>query len=212
MSTKSKIVTIAGIAMAAGAASAQITITQQNAAAPTYSTTLNFDEVGTATGANSTDAWAGLGLAIADSGAGNGFNVGDWDGALGGWGLGSGNSALVEFGMFSTWDSDLSEFSVQVWDPSGAPSPFGGGLGVFVFNDGVEVAGGTYSPAFGGLGDSWFNITSAGGAAFDEVRILGFGFDPSTFVDNLSWNAVPSPASAALLGMGGLVATRRRRA
>ena len=46
---------------------------------------------------------------------------------------------------------------------------------------------------------------------FDEVRILGFGFTPTTYVDNLSWTKVPSPASAAILGCGALMAGRRRR-
>jgi len=207
-----KTFSIISMALMAGTASAQITITQQNAAAPTYATTLNFDEVGGPTGAAPTDSWAGINLANADTGVGGGFQVDDWDTALGGWGLGSGNAAYGPFGIFMAFGGDLTEFSTQAWDTSGPPSPFGGGMGIFVFQNGVEVANGFFNPAYGGVGDSWYDITSANGHKFDEVRILGFGFPADTFVDNLSWNSVPTPASAALLGLGGLVATRRRRA
>ncbi|MCA9296893.1 MAG: hypothetical protein KC983_10250, partial [Phycisphaerales bacterium] len=130
----------------------------------------------------------------------------------GGWGLGDGNSFYGNFGVFMTFDNDVSEFSLEVWDPSGPPSPIGGGLFVVVLNDGVEVASGGYTPAWGGLGDSWFDITTTGGMVFDEVRILGFGFQPTTFVDNLSWNEVPAPGALAMLGVAAIGARRRRRA
>ena len=48
-----------------------------------------------------------------------------------------------------TFDSDLSDFGRV--DPSGPPSPIGGGLGVFVFDDGVEVTNMFGEPAWGGL-------------------------------------------------------------
>ena len=89
---------------------------------------------------------------------------------------------------------------------------FGVGLSVFVFDNGGLVASSSFTPAWGGVGDEWFDITTDGGSVFDEVRILGFGFDPTTFVDNLSWNAVPEPGSLLLL-IGGMSITllRRRR-
>src|SRR3546814_9914877 len=56
----------------------------------------------------------------------------------------------------SDWSSDVCSsdlaFSIQAWDPSGPPSPFGGGLGVFVFDDGVEVGSGFFTPAWGEIG------------------------------------------------------------
>ena len=110
-----------------------------------------------------------------------------------------------------TFDNDLDGFSSRVWDPSGAPSPFGGGFGVFVFDDGVEVGSYFGTPAWGGLGDEWINVTATGGMKFDEVRILGFGFGPTTLVDDLSWNVVPAPASVGLLGLAAIGGMRRRR-
>jgi hypothetical protein len=108
-----------------------------------------------------------------------------------------------------TFGDDLTNFSGQVWDPSGAP-PFGG-AGIFVYNDGAEIANLFIEPAWGGIGDSWIDVSATDGMVFDEIRIVGFGFDPSTFVDNLSWNAVPTPSGLAVLGLGGIVMSRGRR-
>ncbi len=44
-----------------------------------------------------------------------------------------------------------------------------------------------------------------------DINLQGAGFD-TTFFDNYKVEAVPAPASIALLGLTGLVATRRRRA
>jgi len=213
MNTHRHISAVACLAAAslAGTALAQVTVTRTGAPAPTYSTTLNFDEPAGPTGSVNADAWSSLGISSIVSGTGN-IDVGDWDTAVGGWGLGTGNAASGPFGVFITFDSDLTEFSAQIWDNSGPASFFGGGMGVFALNDGVEVGSYFGDAPYGGVGDTWFDITTAGGATFDEVRILGYGFTPNTYVDDLSWNAVPSPASATLLGLAGLVSTRRRRA
>lgn len=208
---KSTALTIGALATAATVAStalADVTVTQGSSAG-SYSTTLNFDEVGGPTGVVATNSWASIGITELQAGDGVPF-VGDLDTPNGGWGLGDGNAFLGSFGVFITWDSDLTEFSTQVWDPSGPPGIFGG-LAFIVMNDGVEVANFFTTPAWGGLGDTWFDVTTSGGMVFDEVRILGFGFFPQTHVDNLSWNAIPTPSAAALLGLGALTLQRRRR-
>tara|TARA_R110002073_G_scaffold336260_1_gene531369 strand:- start:108196 stop:108825 length:630 start_codon:yes stop_codon:yes gene_type:complete len=197
------------IALAAGTAMGSVTVSQ-GASAPTYSTTLNFDEVGGPTGVVATDSWAGIGLAVMQSGTGLG-GVGDVSGVLP-W-INSGNAFEGAFGVFMNFDTDLTDFSAQVWDPSGPGSFIGGGMIAVAFDDGVEV-GSFFSdagPAWGGIGDEWWNISTTDGMVFDEVRILGFGFSPTTYIDNISWNAVPTPSSLAMLGLGGLVTTRRRR-
>ncbi len=185
----------------------------QGTTAPTYTGfTLNFDEPGGPTGLISPTFWqASHGITI-DAGDGA-PQVDNWDIVhAAGWGLGDNNSFFGSFGVFMTFDNDLTEMSIEVWDPSGPPSPLGGGLGVFLFNDGVQVAAASVEPAWGGLGDSWFDLTTDGGDVFDEVRILGFGFDPSTYADNLSWNTVvPAPGSIALLALAGVVGRRRNR-
>lgn len=204
-------VTLMSAALAAAIASgaqADWTITQSFDPAPTYDTTLNFDEPGGPTGVVPTDSWASLGLAEMQAGDGTPI-VGDFSGDNP-W-VNDGNAFFGNFGIFMTFGEDLTEFSGQVWDPAGPPSPFGGGLGVFVFNDGVEVANSFVTPAWGGIGDSWFNITTSDDMVFDEVRMLGFGFPATTYGDNFSWNVVPAPSAAALLGVGGLSLVRRRR-
>ena len=91
------------------------------------------------------------------------------------------NSYYGPFGVFIEFGNDLSEMSFEAWDSSGPPSPFGGGMGVFVFDNGVESGSGFFTPAFAGVGDSAFDITTSGGMVFDEVRILGFGFPADTY-------------------------------
>jgi len=182
------------------------------AAAPTYSTTLTFDEVGGPTGSNvASNAWAGIGISSIVSGEGSN-TVGTLNTNPGfGW-LGTGNVFAGPFGVFINFDSDLTEFSAEYWDSSGPATFNGGGAIVVAVNDGVEV--GTFfitNPAYAGTGLVGINITTDGGSVFDEVRFVGFGFFPEAFVDNLSWNAVPAPASAMVAGLALVAAGRRRR-
>jgi hypothetical protein len=101
--------------------------------------------------------------------------------------------------------------SFQAWDDSGPPTPFGGGLAVALFNDGQKVGFQFFTPAFGGVGKTWFNITTSGASVFDEVRVLGFAsIGSNTIMDNLSWNAVPTPGGIAVLLMGLAGRSRRR--
>ncbi len=199
------------VGAAATSSFAAFNITQSSTATTYSGFTLNFDEPGTPTGVVPANTWeVSHGVNI---GAGDGISfVDDNDATQGGWGLGDGNSFFGNFGVFMTFDYDVTELAFEMWDSSGPPSPFGGGAGIFLLNDGVEVANlFGINPAFGGIGDSWFNVTTSGGMVFDEIRILGFGLPAFTFVDNLSWNAVPAPGSAGLFGIAALVGLRRRR-
>lgn len=194
--------------IACAPALASITITQ-GTSAPTYSTTLNFDEVGTPTGIISPDAFL-AGYGVTELQAGDGVPVVDDFTATYPW-VGTGNAFYGNFGVFMTFEDDLTEFSADIWDPSGPPGPFGGGLGVFVFNDGVEIGSYFGEPAWGGIGDQAFDITTDGGMVFDEIRILGYGFTPTTYADNLSWNTVPEPFTIVFVGLGSLAMLRRRK-
>lgn len=203
------IVSVAGLT--GSAALGAVTIAQQ-ASAPTYSTTLNFDEAGGPTGLNvASNSWAGIGLASIVSGEGSNAvtqvntNPGfDW--------LGDGNVFYGPFGVFMQFSSDVTEFSAQYWDSSGPAVGFGGGAIVVALDDGVEV-GSLFltNPPFGGVGDTWMHVTTDGGSVFDEIRFVGFGFFPEAYVDNISWNAVPAPASAMVAGLALVAGGRRRR-
>lgn len=196
--------------MLVAAASGQVSVTV-GTSAPAYQTTLNFDEPGGPTGQVGGAAWTGIGVTELVSGTGV-QTVTTMNTQPGfGW-LGTGNVFVAPFGAFMKFSQDLTGFSSQFWDNSGPGGPFGGGALVVAFNDGVEVASQFITnPAYGGTGSSWVNVTGANGATFDEVRMLGFGFSPTSYIDNLSWNVVPAPAAAAVFGLGGLVLTRRRR-
>jgi hypothetical protein len=198
------------LALAVPASSPAAVTVSNGPSAPGYATVLNFDELGGPTGANvPNNSWAASPWFISDFSSGtvtsnfvgnNAFATGD-----------ASNSYAGPFGVFITYANDLTEMSFQGWDDSGAPTPIGGGAGVFVFNNGVEVGTWFGTPAFGGAGDPWFNITTDGGSVFDEVRFLGFGFSPTSYVDNLSWNVVPEPAALVLLGLCALTMLRFRR-
>lgn len=201
---------LTGAALVAAPALGGYTITVTDTATTYSGYSLNFDEVGGPTGPVTPDAWLASHGLMLDSGVGGGGNVDDWA-AFQGWPLGDGLSWLGPFGAFMTFDYDLTGFATEHWDPSGPAGGFGGGFGIYIFDDGVEVGNGFFDAAWGGIGDTWVNITADGGDVFDEVRILGWGMIPETYLDNMSWDQVPAPSSLALLTVAGAVASRRRR-
>jgi hypothetical protein len=185
-------------------------IITQGASAPQYSGyQIDFDQPGDPVGAIVGDEWqASHGITLM-SGVGDGGVVDDWDSVYGPWGLGDAMSHWGSFGTFLSFDYDVQEMSFQVWN--NGTDPFWGGIGVYLFNDGNEVAFLGTIPAWAGEGDSWFNITTTDGDAFDEVRIIDWDFSSlGIFTDNYSWNQVPSPGALALLSLAGIVARRRR--
>jgi hypothetical protein len=201
------------IAAAAGTSQASVTITYTNSA-PTYANTLTFDEVGGPTGLVAQNAFAGLGISSMYDGTlgnpfiGPGSGVGPWLGTGNLWGGSFGNP----FGAFMEFSQPITAFSCQYWDDSGPGSPIGGGAIAVAVLNGVEQ--GSFfinNPTFGPTGPTWVNMVADPGMSFDEVRLVGFGFTSlNAYVDNISWT-VPAPSSIAMLGLGGLVATRRRR-
>jgi MYXO-CTERM domain-containing protein len=210
---KNLLISAACAATAAAPALAGYTVTGSETPAPTYSTTLTFDEGGVPVGvALPTDAFASFG--VSSLMAGDGFNRIDNFSAQPGFGwLPDSNAFIGGFGVFMNFDTDITEMSAQVWDNSGPATLFGGGMIVALYNDGNEVSFNVVDPAFGGAGNSWFNITTDNGDVFDEVRFVGLGFaGPLTILGQASWNAVPAPGALALLGLGGIAAGRRRRA
>ena len=209
MNKNSMAIALIAAAALGTSASAGLTITQ-NASQNAYGDHLiTFDEPGVPLGPTllPTNYYqASDGMVIA-SGSSDG-SVGDNTSFLG-FPVGTGLSYFANFGAFMNFDYKVTGLDIQFLDPSGPPSFFGGGAIAIVFNNGVQV--GTelsFTPAWGGVGDEWIHIEATGGDRFDDVRILGFGFTPTSYVDNISWT--PAPGSLALLGFAGLGMRRRR--
>lgn len=180
--------------------------------APTYASTLNFDEAGGATGSITPgdQPWSSIGLTVT-SGEGARF-VGNMSTNPGFNWLPNNNVLYAPFGAFFDFASPVTEFSAQYWDSSGPATFMGGGAVVALFSGDTKVSFFQITePAYGGVGDSWVNVTTTDGSTFTRVALIGFGFFPEAYVDNLSWNAVPTPSAAGLLALAGLVGVRRRR-
>jgi hypothetical protein len=184
---------------------------QQGTSAPAYSHySLTFDEPGTPTGFVPADTWAAShGITELDAGDHNPA-VDDWRSLYGPW-VGEEHSFFGFYGVFMTLAYDVTDMSLQVWDPSGPPNPpFPGGMTIYLFDDGVEVASYTGTPAWSGIGEEWIDMVANEGDVFDEVRVVTYGYTPWTFVDNLSWNVVPEPSGLVVLLVLGASRGRRR--
>lgn len=193
---------------------AAFTITQQAAAAPTYSIALNFDEPATPTGLVPSNYWSSShGITIIDGVNGPNTIINDVSGTYP-W-INSGNANVGNFGVNMTFDSPIASMSFQAWDPSGPPSFFGNGLTIILMDINENVLDfQQFTGAWGGIGDTWIDITTSGGDSFEKVIAFNNSFDPLTIVDNLSWTKapVPAPGAFALLGAAGMIIRRRRRA
>lgn len=148
---------------------------------------------------------------------------------------------LTDIGIFNgDIDGLSSDHEVGLWDSagnlltSGVAGPGGSVNGLFTYTDVADVVlnpgerytiGGVYDINDGDSyvsGPSVFNLASeinnTTNGVFPEVADLGglnFPTGDSTNLARLGTNflfaPIPAPASAALLGLGGLAASRRRR-
>jgi len=192
----------AGVCAAfAGTATAGIVVTQQAAPAPTYSSVIDFDAVGP--GLVPGNTWAASGLQSFTDGANPGVPVGNYGGFFP-W-LPNGHVADgFAFGLFMTFEPNATEVSFQLWSDAGPPGFFGG---LYIYAN--DQLAGEFNPAWGGIGNTWFNITTTAGSTIDTLVFVTGGFaQKQLFIDNLSFN-VPAPGALALLAVGALA--RRRR-
>lgn len=81
----------------------------------------------------------------------------------------------------------------------------------------VNFVGGSVSQTFElaasqGFGNQFFGIVSTGGANIASLNLHTYAANTNQIhFDNFALGATPAPGALALLGMGGLVASRRRR-
>lgn len=102
--------------------------------------------------------------------------------------------------------SSISQFGSDVWDAgSEVDGPFGAAFLQGSSNDDHIDENGVVGFDFADL-DVFNGLTTAAGYTFDRQ------FGASDEIYRISFEIVPAPASAALLGLGGLAWARRRRA
>ncbi len=203
-------ITAVAIAALSSSTMAGYVITQGPTAPQYAGYQVDFDQPDDPVGAIVGDEWQGSHGITFMAGTGDGGVVDDWDAVYGPWGLGTGNSHWGSFGTFVNFDYAVQEMSFEAWN--NGTDPWMGGIGIYVFNEGVEVAFLGTTPAWAGAGDSAFNIVGTDGDSFDEIRIIDWDFaSVGMFTDNYSWNAVPGPGALSLLALAA-VASRRRRA
>lgn len=216
---------VAQAGLLASTASAQYTWTGSVAPAPTYSNTLNFDEAPLPAGAPgvvASNAYVSRGVSAMNWIGGGGVLVNSGNTVFGTTFMPTNNQAVSNAYIEFYFAQDVNQFSAQFWDSAPNASPTGsGGARIDLYNNGVMVNNFFISNPFwtsnigvAGTLPTWFNVVTAPGVVFDQVVFNGFGLnfgDDNLAVDNLSWNTVPTPGAAALLGMGGLFAGRRRR-
>jgi hypothetical protein len=213
----------APVCVLATSASAQITWTSTPTAtpAPTYANTLNFDEAPLPAGVPgpiAANAYASRGVSSISSN--DAVSVGNGN-ALTGWTFfPTGNQAVASSFISVQFAYDITAFSVQFWESAPNFNPINGGGARIDLLDNGNVVGQLFinNPFWqsntGVIATlpTWFNAVAANGVVFDRVDFNGFGNpfgSDMAAIDNLSW--VPSPGAAALLGIGGLFAGRRRR-
>lgn len=211
--------TIALFAIAGMAASAQASVLADWAAAPNGT---SIAAMGVAAGLTADDLTRGPGL---NQAGGATFNSNSWDdGADAASALANGN--YLSWGINGLVAGEISDMEIRI-DVSGTGPDF---YEIFASTDGFstsnsifffDTAGNTQGVDHNILTPSLSNIT--GGV---EFRLVGWGAtspngtmdietidfaNGGTYGIRLNGNPIPTPASAALLGLGGLAAARRRR-
>jgi len=190
------IIALAGMASVATAQSAHVMLHHDGGASinvgdsVTWTLSVSYTGGGAVSGGNmviSGDNALGTSSAFAYTPTNGGNNGGTSNGA----GIG-----------FVNWTNSL--FLEAFGNPADHSNPFV--AGTFSFTAGAvgtlsyAVTKGEASSAFTSVAQDAFNET-----LFDDVGAAGLT------IDVMDLNIVPTPASAALLGLGGLVAVRRRR-
>lgn len=110
--------------------------------------------------------------------------------------------------VFAAFSPDNGDGVLQVVSDTGDVFAFDddSGIGFLPSLQLVDLAAGTYFVGFSGFGDA--DVSSI---ASDEL-LDGLGHDEAFgYKLAIGFTVVPAPASAAMLGLGGLLACRRRR-
>lgn len=105
-------------------------------------------------------------------------------------------------------DDQLSAGSTGWFDMGSTPPGLGGLIGTFPIADGDDIF--VFDYTYNGGTDTWNGATVDEAFVYTSGQSVSAARVPANFGDDFT--VVPTPASVALLGLGGLVAARRRRA
>lgn len=208
---------VAQAGLLATTASAQFTWTSSTTSVPTYINTLNFDEAPLPAGAPglvAANAYVSRGVSLVTGWGNPGIIAGPVNNFFpGAVPAGNGNQGWYDNNLELTFSTAQTALSVQFWSNAPTASFSGGGGRITLFSGNTEVGAlfinnphwGTDTTA------SWFNAVATGSATFDRVVFDAFSsnLDREVAIDNVSW--APTPGAGAALGLGGLMALRRRR-
>ncbi len=104
---------------------------------------------------------------------------------------------------------DIQQLNLQVFSEGGQP-PWGGTILDF-FLDGNFVGNTSFYAAWtDNTQGEWVTIGGTANEVFDEVRIYHYVGGDTAYIDNMTWQSVPTPGALALLGLAGVL-TRRHR-
>lgn len=182
----------------------------QGASAPTYANTVVFNSP---VGNNlPTNTWAAQGISSVvgyDTGFASVTNMNPANP----WAPNT-NVLYSPWGLEITFDQQVTSVSFRGWGNGGTPGPFGGGTFVTLKQNNTDLFGAGFNAAWGGVGNEWFNVTTTAGSTFNRIVFSSnlFAGLPQQFISQMSWTtAVPAPGAMALLGLAGVVGSRRRR-
>lgn len=198
-------------------ASAQFTWSSSTTSVPTYSNTLNFDETPLPAGAPglvASNAYISRGVSLVTGWGNPGIVASPVNNVFPGTiPAGNGNQGWYDNNLEMTFSSAQTALSVQFWSNAPTANFMGGGGRISLFSGNTEVGSFFITNPHWGTDTTatWFNAVAAGSSTFDRVVFDAFSsnFDRVVAIDNVSW--APTPGAAAALGLGGLMALRRRR-
>lgn len=127
------------------------------------------------------------------------------------------NSTTASAGFVNAWFGGTAPSGLQIGSYTGSGTGLStGGDQVNIFNAGGSLVTGVAFGASPTANFATFDNTTGGTGSISQLSVAGtngaFSYTAGAFTETGSPGLIPAPGAAALLGLGGLLAARRRRA